>query len=122
MSSGGFPKSKAALGGWLGATLLVLPFFSIAESTLSLGALPDVTTPEDTPSLPVPIRLLAVDDDRTVSFLVRSSNPLLIPDGNVQFRETTNGMMVVVTPAANEAGKSLISIHATDGITTATQS
>lgn len=124
MRPGGFPKSKAALGGWLGATLLVLPLCSVAtaDDTLTLGGLPDVSTAEDTPTLPTPVRLLAVNADRTFSFLVKSSNPLLVPEGNVQFRDTTNGPMMVVTPAANEAGKSSISISATDGITTATQS
>jgi hypothetical protein len=122
MSSGGFPKSKVVLGGWLGATLLVLPLCSIAGSALSPGSLPDVTTPEDTPTLPIPVRFETVDNSRSLSFLVKSSNPLLVPEDNVQFRGTTNGMVMVVTPAANEAGKSLISICATDGITSATQS
>ena len=81
-----------------------------------------MATPEDTPSQPVPMRIMGGSEQRSVSFIVESSNPRLVPEANVQFRESGRETVVVVTPAANEAGKSLISICATDGITTATQS
>jgi len=89
---------------------------------LSLGQLPDVATTEDTPSQSVPVRITGGEKKRPVSFIVKSSNPHLVPEANVQFREAAHETVLVVTPAANEAGKSLISICATDGITTATQS
>ena len=91
-------------------------------ATLTLGRLPDVAMAEDTPSQPVPMRITGRDEKRPVSFIVRSSNPHLVPGANVQFRESAHETVMVVTPAANEAGKSLISVCATDGITTATQS
>jgi hypothetical protein len=68
------------------------------------------------------MRITGGDEKRPVSFAVRSSNPHLVPEANVQFTEAAQEAVMVVTPAANEAGKSLISIYATDGITTATQS
>lgn len=122
MSSGGFPKSNVPRK-WL-ATLLIFPFlkFVAAAAGLSLGQLPDVATAEDTPSQPVPVRITGGEKRRPVSFIVKSSNPQLVPEANVQFREAAHETVMVVTPAANEAGKSLISICATDGITTATQS
>ena len=119
MSSGGFPKSGVPCG-WL-ATLLISPLlYCVATAAaLSLGQLPDITTAEDTPSQPVAIRNGA---KRPVSFIVESSNRRLVPEANVQFRESGRETVVLVTPAANEAGKSLISIYATDGIAHATQS
>jgi hypothetical protein len=89
---------------------------------LSLGQLPDLTTAEDTPSQPMPMRIAGDEAARPVSFVVASSNRHLVPEANVQFHESGHETVMVVTPAANEAGKSLISIYATDGITTATQS
>ena len=122
MSSGGFPKSNVFRKGL--ATLLMLPFlqFVAAAAMLRLGQLPDVATAEDTPSQPVPVRITRGDEKRPVSFIVKSSNPHLVSETNVQFREAGHETVMVVTPAANGAGKSLISICATDGITTATQS
>jgi hypothetical protein len=122
MSSGGFPKSSVPRR-WL-ATLLIFPFlqFVAAAAGLSLGKLPDVATAEDTPGQPVPVRITGGDEKRPVSFIVKSSNPHLVSEANVQFRESAHETVLVVTPAANEAGNSLISICATDGITTATQS
>lgn len=70
----------------------------------------------------MPVRITGGDEKRPVSFIVKSSNPHLVSEANVQFRESAHETVLVVTPAANEAGNSLISICATDGITTATQS
>jgi len=89
---------------------------------LGLGQLPDIATTEDTPSQPIPVRITGGSEKRPVSFIVKSSNPQLVPEASVQFRESGRETVMVVTPAANEAGRSLISIYATDGITTATQS
>ncbi len=122
MSSGGFPRSSVPRG-WL-ATLLIGPLLKCVATAaaLSLGQLTDIATAEDTPSQPVPIRIVGGDERRPVSFAVKSSHPHLVPEANVQFRESGRETVMVVTPAPNEAGKSVISIHATDGITTATQS
>jgi len=122
MSSGGFPRSNVPRK-WL-AAFLIVPFlqFIAAAAGLGLGQLPDIATAEDTPGQPVPVRITGGGDERPVSFVVKSSNPRLVPEANVQFRESGRETVMVVTPAANEAGKSLISVCATDGITTATQS
>jgi hypothetical protein len=122
MSSGGFPKSGVPRV-WL-ATLLIFPFLQVvaAAAVLSLRQLPDVATAEDTPSQPLPVRITRGDEKRPVSFIVKSSNPHLVSETNVQFREAGHETLMVVTPAANEAGKSLVSVCATDGITTTTQS
>jgi hypothetical protein len=122
MSSGGFPKSNVSRKGL--ATLLMFPFvqFVAAAAVLSMGELPDVATAEDSPSQPVAVRITRGDEKRPVSFIVKSSNPHLVSETNVQFREAGHETVMVVTPSANEAGKSLISVYATDGISTATQS
>ena len=122
MSSGGFPRSNVPRK-WL-ATLLIFPLLQCvaAAAALSLGQLPDVATVEDTPSQPVPLRITGGREKRPVSFVVKSSHPRVVPEANVQFREAAHETVMLITPAANEAGKSLISICATDGITTATQS
>lgn len=91
-------------------------------AALSMGQLPDVATAEDTPSQPVPVQITGGGEKRPVSFIVKSSNSHLVPEANVQFREAAHETFMVVTPAANEAGKSLISVYATDGISMATQS
>src|SRR5688572_12192332 len=122
MSSGGFRKSSAPRM-WL-ATLLILPSLQIVAmaAALTLGRLPDVATAEDTPGQPLPVRIAGGDEKRPVSYIVKSSNPHLVPEPNLQFREAAHETVMVVTPAANQAGKSLISVCATDGITSATQS
>src|SRR5687768_17460152 len=110
MSSGGFPRSRSSVPrGWL-ATLLIGPLLQCVATAaaLNLGQLPDIATAEDTPSQPVPMRIMGGSEKRSVSFIVESSNPRLVPEANVQFRESGRETVVVVTPAANEAGKSLI--------------
>ena len=109
MSSGGFPRSKV-LRKWLAAVLIgpLLPCAATA-GVLSLAPLPDIMTAEDTPSQPVPVRVTGTET-RPVSFAAASSNHHLVPEANVQFRESGPETVVVVTPAANEAGKSLVSI------------
>lgn len=104
--------------------LLIGPFLPCiaTAAVLSFGQLPDIATAEDMPSQPMPVRIMGGDEKRPVSFIVKSSNPQLVPEGNVGFSDTGRDTVLVVTPAANEAGKSLVAVHATDGVTTATQS
>ena len=87
MSSGGFPKIKRACGRL--ATLLIGSLLQCVATAaaLSLCQLPDIATAEDTPSQAGAVRVTGGGERRPVSFAVKSSNPHLVPEANVQFRE-----------------------------------
>ena len=109
MRAGGFRVSIALPCAWL------------ATALLAFGNVTAVVTAEDTPSQPLLLNISSLDEGRTISFFAKASNPMIVPDGNVQFRQTGSDATMVVTPALNETGTTSLSIHATDGITTVTQ-
>jgi subtilisin-like proprotein convertase family protein len=49
-----------------------------------------------------------------------SSNPVLVPDGNIVFGGSGGGRTVTVTPAANQTGTATITVTVSDGALTAT--
>ena len=109
MRAGGFRLSFALPCAWL------------ATALFAWGHATELVIAEDTPSQPLLLNLDGLDETRPISFFARSSNPVLVPEGNVQFRERGGAAMVGITPALNETGTTSLFFHATDGITTATQ-
>jgi hypothetical protein len=109
MRAGGFRLSFALPCAWL------------ATALFAWGQVTELAIAEDTPSQPWPLNTIGLDETRPISFFTKSSNPVLVPEGNVQFRHRDGGAIVGITPALNETGTTSLSVHATDGLTTTTQ-
>jgi len=109
MRAGGFRLSVALPCAWL------------ATALFAYGHVTEIVIAEDTPSQPLLLNINGLDATRPISFFASSSNPMLVPEGNVQFRDADGGAILRITPALNETGTASLSLHATDGITTATQ-
>jgi hypothetical protein len=88
---------------------------------LKLSPIPDLTTTEDMPTLPVPLGISG-DTDRELAWFVTSSNPNLVPERNVVFEKIGDGQNLSITPGANQSGAAVIGLQITDGSLIATQS
>jgi hypothetical protein len=82
--------------------------------------LSDQTTEINAPTLPQVFGLSDVDDDvNGLSLTGTSSNPGLVPDGNITFAGSGGERTVTVTPAAGLTGSALITVTVSDGSSTA---
>jgi hypothetical protein len=89
---------------------------------LELSAIPNIVTTEDTPTASIPFSVNCAAGEHPPAFLIASSNPTLVPNANVRVAQTQTGGMLVITPAANQSGRAIVDVQATDGSITATQS
>ena len=93
-----------------------------ASSPPTITAIGSRTTPTNTPTPPLPFTL---GDAETpvgeLTLTATSANPTLVPDANILINGSGADRTVTVTPAANEGGSSLISIHVFDGEFTTTE-
>src|SRR5215211_3496306 len=108
------PFAFAALFGLTGFTLTGQPF--------QVSRIPDLVTTEDTPTAPVPFTITGLETYRAVELLVSSSDPTLLPEGNVRFGGTGYAHTIVITPAPNQSGRGSVHLWATDGSIVVTQS
>jgi len=74
----------------------------------------DQTTPEDTPTPPIPFTVTDGGDGGTLAVFASSDNPGLIPDDNIEIKNIGNEYTVVFTPADNKYGTANIDISALD--------
>jgi len=89
----------------------------------TISSLPDQTANEDTTIGPLEFTIGDVEtpaDDLVLS--TTSSNPALVPPGNIVLGGTGTTRTVTITPAANQSGTATISIYVSDGITGASNS
>lgn len=87
-----------------------------------LEDLPDVSTPEDTP---LTIKFKAWDVETPFSQLLysaQSSNPDLLPVGNLQFSRTSTENRLRMTPAPDLFGTATVSVTVSDGQLASTKS
>ena len=81
----------------------------------TITLLPDQVVDEDTPTPAIPF---AVDDLETppanLVLGAFSSDPSLVPNGNILFSGNGSSRAVTVVPAANQAGTALIAVTVTD--------
>ncbi len=80
-----------------------------------LSDIPDQIVPHDTPTAPIPF---TVSDRETPAALLTvtgaSSNPTLVPDGNILLQGTDTNRSLVITPSAGQSGVAVISLTLTD--------
>jgi hypothetical protein len=103
------------------ALFLLAAFDALAEG-LQLSRIPDVVTYEDTPTAPIPFTIDGEDANNKAGFLITSSNTSLVPESNVRFGQTATARTLVITPAANQSGRTVVQLHATHGSMTVTRS
>src|SRR5688572_7468384 len=115
-----FQVPPAASWPLLATTLSLLAGFA-PGAQFELSRIPDLVTSEDTPTPPVPFSISG-NVERDVGFLITSSNPAVVPEANVRFGRTESARTLTITPAANQSGRAVVQLHATEGSLTATQS
>jgi hypothetical protein len=116
-----FQAPPAASWPLIATTLSLLAGFA-PGAPFQLSRIPDLTTSEDTPTLPVPFSIGGQSLERGVAFLITSSNPAVVPEASVRFSQTESGRNLIITPAANQSGRAVVQLHATEGSITVTQS
>ena len=80
-----------------------------------------VTTPEDTSTGPLPVFVADIDSPPTaITLFALSSNPSLVPTNNISFVEAGTNRTVELRPLTNQFGVATISIVASDGQLSAT--
>jgi hypothetical protein len=117
-----FQLPRAALLPVMAATISLLAVFAAAAEGLRLSSIQDIVTSEDTPTPRIQFSVTGENDGRSVQFLVTSSNPTLVPEGNVRIDRTQAVHTLSITPAANQSGRSQVELLATDGAMSVTQS
>src|SRR5256885_9192927 len=81
----------------------------------SIGSIPDQTVLEDQPT---PATQLSLADDATspanLTLTGSSSNPSVVPDGNIFFGSAGGNRYITVPPAFGQTGTATITVNATD--------
>ncbi len=93
--------------------------FDVSVGTPTLGPIANVVTPLNTPTASIPFTV-ADAEGNPLTITKSSSNPGLVPVGNIQVGVAVPNVSsnVVVTPQTGVSGVSTITIFATDGFTT----
>jgi cell surface hyaluronidase len=124
-----FPMSGNAE--WLGQVITTLRFDPTSTSGVTfeidwirasdgnlLSTTPTQATMEDTPTAAIPVTLDDSLADATVILSATSSNPGLVPNGNISFGGTGVARTVVVTPLPNMSGTTTITLALSSGALT----
>lgn len=89
----------------------------------TITALADQTIDEDTSTAPLPFAIADVDSPlSSLTVSASSSNPDLVPTTGILIGLNAENRTVVVTPAANQFGRSVITLTVSDGVGTASTS
>src|SRR6185436_1256419 len=89
----------------------------------TISDIPDQFTFVGSPTSAIPFTV--GDGDTTLNNLTlspASSNPTLVPTGNIVFGGSGANRTVTVTPAANQTGSATITVTVSDGVNTASDS
>ncbi|MBD2461517.1 tandem-95 repeat protein [Oscillatoria sp. FACHB-1407] len=88
----------------------------------TISAIADQTTNEDTPTAAIPFTLDDIDTSPLgLIVTATSSNPTLVPNGNLTIGGTGTNRTIIVNPAANQTGTATITVNVNDGTTTVTE-
>lgn len=80
-----------------------------------ISAIADRSTPEGTPAGPIPFLVADGESPPTaLTVTATSSNPTLVPNGNIALAGTGSSRTVTVTPAAGQSGTTDITLTVTD--------
>jgi hypothetical protein len=82
----------------------------------TISEVPDQEMQEDTPTTGIPVTI--ADSEKPVGDLIitiRSSNTALIPDANLVLEGSGTERNLILTPAANESGTTIIQLTVSDG-------
>jgi Ca2+-binding RTX toxin-like protein len=81
-----------------------------------IGAIANLSTPEDQPTaISVPVSDLETAADGLTLTAFSSSNPNVLPLGNIEITGTGSNRAVTLTPAANRFGTSTVTLQLDDG-------
>jgi hypothetical protein len=105
--------SRAACRQLLAPVLMTVGVFgcSMMQASMHVSHVPHLVTTEDTPAMPVPIRIEAADPG-SIALSIRSANPSLVPESNAAFSGAGAERTLVVTPASNESGQAFLELRA----------
>lgn len=88
----------------------------------TISAIADLSINEDTASAVIPFTIGDVDTPvGSLTVTATSSNPTLIPVGNIVLAGTGANRTVRVTPAANQNGTATVTLNVSDGTSTTTE-
>jgi subtilisin-like proprotein convertase family protein len=111
------PGDQGSLaGGWS----LTVTTVSTAGAAPTISAIPNQSTTANTPTPAIPFTVN--DTDTPVAGLTLtggSSNPTLVPAGNIVFGGSGGNRTVTVNPAANQTGTATITVGVSDGTSSA---
>jgi hypothetical protein len=92
---------------------------SAVNDAPAISAIPDLTIDEDTDTGPVAFTIGDVDS-AALEVTASSSNPLLVPAGNLMLSGAGAARTIRVTPQANQVGSTTITVTVTDELAAAT--
>jgi hypothetical protein len=93
--------------------------FTVRVGTPSISNIPNQATPTNTPLTGVAFTVTDAETPNSLNVTATSTNQTLIPDANISVVGTGPNRTLTITPAANQAGISLITVTVSDGTQTA---
>ncbi len=99
-------------------TTFLLTVIAVNDAPSITGIVADQTTPEDTP-LVIPFTIGDVDTAlANLSVTAVSSQPALVPNGNLVISGSGTARNLRITPLLNQSGRTTITINLSDGVST----
>lgn len=102
------------LSGQTNSTSFLVTTPVVCNGTTTISALPNQVTPPNKATSALPFKVAdGCDQIATLTVAGRSSNQTLVPDANIVFGGTGMNRTVIITPAKNKSGTTIIIITAT---------
>ena len=96
---------------------VLLPLSSPTNTAPTISGIANITTGPDTAIASIPFTVSDAETEASsLTVLGSSSNPALIPDGNIVFGGVSSNRTVTVTAATNQTGLATITLTVSDGI------
>jgi len=93
--------------------------FTVSVGAPSISNIPNQTTPTNVPLTSVAFTVTDAETPGSLNVTATSTNTVLVPDANIVISGTGPARTLSITPAANQAGISLITVTVSDGTQTA---